>query len=105
MATYYREEDSKKWIEILDTVYLKAFGERLCKAEAYKDSDGGYEIYFEFYRNGERTFCYADYDGYSDYYKLYGGMASYVYGTAEEIKKLHPYITEGLNPDRDWIIV
>lgn len=108
MTTYFIKEGSRKWTEIGDDVDLEAFGLLVCKGEAGLDNDGGYSLWVEFWRNGDRTYAYAEYDCWDNYYKLAAAMNTYEYGTLEEIHKVDsrwaPYVKPNAwSPNRDWI--
>jgi hypothetical protein len=108
MTTYWRNYYNQKWTKIEDDVDLEAFGLSMCNEEAGQDSDNGYAVWFEFYRNGERTYAYAEFDCWDDRFDMCGQLNLFVYGDIETInsrgegwfkRKVEP----GLNPERDWI--
>jgi hypothetical protein len=108
MTTYVKIDEYSGWKELGDDVDLKAYGRKLCKAEAYHDNDNGYAFWVEFWRDGVRTYAYAEYGCWSHHYKLERAMNLYEYGSLEEIYKVDsrwaPYIKPSKwSPDRDWI--
>jgi hypothetical protein len=108
VTTYVLENEHSGWRAIGDDVDLEAYGRKLCKSEAYQDNDSGYAFWVEFWRDGVRTYAYAEYDCWDNYYKRCAEMNTYEYGTLEEIHKVDsrwaPYVKASKwSPGRDWI--
>lgn len=103
MATYWNER-GRKWTQIDDDVDLEAFALSKAEENEYQDSDNGWENWYEFWRDGIRTYAHVCYNAYDNRYNLCGEIYQFVYDEADEMMEYgmapNPY-----SPDRDWIKV
>ena len=110
MTTYVSADDNRKWKPLDDSTDLRKWAEEHLLEQSGLDSDGGYYAYYEFWRDGVRTYAYAEYDGWDRYYGLEGEMNDWCYGTREEViahfgggRSEHMRVND--DPSRDWIMV
>ena len=108
MTTYVCADDNRKWKPLGDDVDLKEWAKNALHDQAGLDSDGGYYAYFEFWRDGVRTYAFAEYDGWDRHYQLEGDLNDWRYGTREEVIAYFgggrsEYMHVNDDPSRDWI--
>ena len=108
MATFYCSDNDSKWKSIDDTVDLELFARAKLEEDAGLDSDNGYYIYYEFWRDGTRTYALAEYDAWSSRYNLYGDMNTFAYGSLEDVRACDTWHAKHVeankfSPVRDYI--
>ena len=111
MTTFYCADDNKKWKSLDDSVDLKDFAYKHLRDQAGLDSYSGYYAFYEFWRDGVRTYGYAEYDCWDKDYDMEGDMNAFAYGSLEEVKKrfgddgmfLNRLTPNPFDPARDYI--